>query len=114
MLLIVFFCNLYQNAFTVALNKVRDVFTYVWSSLHTGISENVCLITTTIGCRVNENGLIYVITLTEYSNWMSAQDVAVLFNILLAMWNSSPPGQNGRHFEDDIFKCIFVKILYFD
>ena len=22
--------------------------------------------------------------------------------------NSSPPGQNGRHFVDDIFKCIFL------
>ena len=22
--------------------------------------------------------------------------------------NSSPPGQNGRHFSDDIFKCIFM------
>ena len=22
--------------------------------------------------------------------------------------NSSPPGQNGRHFGDDIFRCIFV------
>ena len=22
--------------------------------------------------------------------------------------NSSPPGKNGRHFADDIFKCIFV------
>ena len=22
--------------------------------------------------------------------------------------NSSPPGQNGRHFADDIFKCMFV------
>ena len=22
--------------------------------------------------------------------------------------NSSPPGQNGRHFADDIFRCIFV------
>ena len=22
--------------------------------------------------------------------------------------NSSPPGQNGRHFPDDIFRCIFV------
>ena len=21
---------------------------------------------------------------------------------------SSPPGQNGRHFADDIFKCIFL------
>ena len=24
------------------------------------------------------------------------------------IFNSSPPGQNGRHFTDDIFKCIFV------
>ena len=23
-------------------------------------------------------------------------------------FNSSPPGQNGRHFPDDIFKCIFL------
>ena len=22
--------------------------------------------------------------------------------------NSSPPGQNGRHFADNIFRCIFV------
>ena len=22
--------------------------------------------------------------------------------------NSSPPGQNGRHFTDDIFRCVFV------
>ena len=22
--------------------------------------------------------------------------------------NSSPPGQNGRHFQDDILKCILV------
>ena len=24
------------------------------------------------------------------------------------MLNSSSPGQNGRHFADDIFKCIFM------
>ena len=23
-------------------------------------------------------------------------------------FNASPPGQNGRHFADDIFRCIFV------
>ena len=27
---------------------------------------------------------------------------------------SSPPGQNGRHFADDVFKCIFLNVLYFD
>ena len=30
-------------------------------------------------------------------------------------FNSSPPGQNGRHFPDDIFRCIFLwKVWYFD
>ena len=24
------------------------------------------------------------------------------------LFNSSPPGQNGRHFADDVFRCIFV------
>ena len=27
-----------------------------------------------------------------------------VFNVV----NASPPGQNGRHFADDIFSCIFV------
>ena len=27
--------------------------------------------------------------------------------------NSSSPGQNGRHFADDIFKCIFVNEKFF-
>ena len=27
---------------------------------------------------------------------------------LLSSLNSSPPGQNGRHFADDIFKCFFM------
>ena len=26
--------------------------------------------------------------------------------------NSSPPGQNGRHFADDIFRCIFVNGMF--
>ena len=26
---------------------------------------------------------------------------------------SSPPGQNGRHFADDIFNCIFLNVYFF-
>ena len=26
----------------------------------------------------------------------------------MAEINSSPPGQNGRYFADDVFKCIFM------
>ena len=26
----------------------------------------------------------------------------------MGKFNSSPPGQNGDHFADDIFKCIFM------
>ena len=29
--------------------------------------------------------------------------------VILCTINSSPPGQNGRRFEDDIFRCIFMK-----
>ena len=27
--------------------------------------------------------------------------------------NSSPPGQNGRHFADDIFRCIFLNEKFY-
>ena len=30
------------------------------------------------------------------------------FGWVLMLFNASPPGQNGRHFTDDIFKRIFV------
>ena len=28
--------------------------------------------------------------------------------LFMSWTNSSPPGQNGRHFADDIFECIFM------
>ena len=27
--------------------------------------------------------------------------------------NSSPPGENGHHFADDIFRCIFVNEKFY-
>ena len=35
--------------------------------------------------------------------------------MLVVDFNPSPPGQNGRHLADDIFRCIFVneKICFF-
>ena len=30
------------------------------------------------------------------------------FSTVLPQINSSPPGQNGRHFAEDIFRCIFM------
>ena len=27
--------------------------------------------------------------------------------------NSSPPGQNGRHFADDILRCIFLNETFY-
>ena len=29
-------------------------------------------------------------------------------HVIYGLFNSSPPGQNGRHFADDNFICIFV------
>ena len=31
----------------------------------------------------------------------------------LEAFNLSLPGQNGRHFADDIFRCIFVNEFFF-
>ena len=31
-----------------------------------------------------------------------------IFEALAKSFNSSSQGQNGRHFADDIFRCIFV------
>ena len=31
----------------------------------------------------------------------------------ISLFNSSPPGQNGRHFTDDIFKCIFMNEKFY-
>ena len=39
-----------------------------------------------------------------------------MFNIawlINACVNSSFPGQNGRHFADDIFGCIFMNEMFF-
>ena len=37
------------------------------------------------------------------------------WHILTLIFNSSPPGQNGRHFADNVFRCIFVNdVLYFE
>ena len=32
--------------------------------------------------------------------------------VLALHFNSSPPGQNSRHFEDDIFKHIFLNEMF--
>ena len=36
------------------------------------------------------------------------QMLFAMFSETVPVFNSSPPGQNGRHFTDDIFICIFV------
>ena len=38
------------------------------------------------------------------SQWVNSDSI----ESILWMINSSPPGQNGRHLADDIFKCIFL------
>ena len=31
-----------------------------------------------------------------------------MISFVIVILNSSPPGQNGRHVADDIFRCIFA------
>ena len=49
-----------------------------------------------------EWGMLFTFTKLRYRGRNSFQ--LVTYNIV----NSSPPGQNGRHFADDLFRCIFV------
>ena len=46
---------------------------------------------------------VFLIETAPSFPWYAAPD-------LLTAWmlNSSPPGQNGRHFADNMFKCIFL------
>ena len=46
--------------------------------------------------------------LVKGNNKETIQSSTSLFTCAVAWVNSSPPGQNGRHFPDNIFKCIFV------
>ena len=41
----------------------------------------------------------------EWRNWFS--------NPIPDLINSSPPGQNGRHFADYIFGCIFINKKFY-
>ena len=51
-------------------------------------------------------------TMKESQAWLScmvnAKPAHDLEPLLLTWINSSPPGQNGRHFADDIFRSIFM------
>ena len=40
--------------------------------------------------------------------WWVAWKNTELFVVITQLFNTLKPGQNGRHFADDIFKCIFV------
>ena len=63
-------------------------------------------------------GIIDYYVVRLWSNWNSPQTMTKYYFIKLAIclmtiWqeysiNSSPPGQNGRHFGDNIFRCIFM------
>ena len=57
------------------------------------------------------NGVLGVVMLKilEYFKW-------TYFTLLYddSVLNSAPPGQNGRHFKDDIFRCIFVNEKFYN
>ena len=63
----------------------------------------------------NDSNVHVVITQLIWTTWTSMSDVwkrllnlIALSLIVLLPVNSSPPGQNGRHFADTIFSCTFV------
>ena len=44
----------------------------------------------------------------KISHWLCFNGITVMTWFADLGMNSSPPGQNGRHSTDDIFRCIFV------
>ena len=46
-----------------------------------------------------------------YDRWFSGNGLALTTN-KYCCFNSLRPRQNGRHFADDIFKCIFLNEIY--
>ena len=68
-----------------------------------------------IGAIVNISRQYYINTRDEYTSESSTlnnvfwknTDTHVFFTVLGAI-NLSPLGENGRHFADDIFKCLFL------
>ena len=70
-------------------------------------------------CRVRTSGLLvkglcmYSICLCQYQGMQLTREHNLHMNIMSPPigWNlviSFPPGKNGRHFADGLFKCIFV------
>ena len=45
---------------------------------------------------------------TKYETRSWDRYIAVLWELWLCLFNTLRPGQNGRHFADDIFKCTFL------
>ena len=55
----------------------------------------------------NENSLVNVIVV-PYCDWYGEHDPVSTEPVGVLVVNTLGPRQNGRHFADDIFKCIFV------
>ena len=43
---------------------------------------------------------------------VTTRNMRSMYNNGVVTINSSPPGQNGRHFSDEIFRCIFVNVKF--
>ena len=56
---------------------------------------------------VNKVALVYRFQLSQTYSKYGVCLICVL-SLSLSELNSYPPGQNGRHFVHDIFRCIFV------
>ena len=52
---------------------------------------------------------IFFTSVSQWRIWMRWVSIKPHEDII----NSSPPGQNGRHFADNVFRCIFVNEKFF-
>ena len=93
-------CIFNQNISSIQENAFKDAVWKMWtnSSLPQRVNTSSLLLTSLIIMeqKVLEINKIVNGLLTHYRS------------IMVLIFNSSPPGQDGRHFADNIFRCIYA------
>ena len=67
------------------------------------VSQALLRIWVCLHCMICTMYIVFIIH--AYWEWLSGLWYCTFFN-------SSPPGQNGRHFTDEIFRCILVNEIF--
>ena len=79
--------------------------------IYSNIMKLYCGSKPSMSCGLYLNGLPVNVAWADMVIWTIMTSVITSYETngtVETCFNSSPPGQNGRHFADDLFGCIFV------